>query len=137
MTALQTWLDQSRRRLSALGVTRGDMLLIAALLALCAVSWLLIRVLLPAPRYVAVRVDGAEVARLPLDTDTVYTISDGNTIEIAGGGVRMIAADCPDKICMHTGRITRSGQSIVCVPNRVTVTIVGGRSADAYDVQTG
>lgn len=136
MAVLQTWLAKGRRHLSPLGITRGDLLLITGLLALCAASFFLIRGLLPAPQSVVVRVDGVEIARLPLDTDTVYEISDGNTIEISDGGVRMIAADCPNKVCMHTGRITRSGQSIVCAPHRVTVTIAGSGSADAYDIQT-
>lgn len=119
-----------------LGITRADIALTTALLVICAAAGVLMFALSPSPQYVSVKVGGEEVCRLPLDTDTIYPIADGNTIEIAGGRVRMIAADCPDKICMHTGAISESGQSIVCAPNRVVVSITGGNDVPAYDVQT-
>lgn len=112
-----------RQWLSALGVTKWDLGLTAILLSLCAAGILMTRWMLPAPRTVVIHADGREVACLPLDVDTVYAISEGNVIEIRDGGVRMIRADCPDQICVHTGRITETGQSIVCVPHRVVVTI--------------
>lgn len=118
-----------------LGITRADIALTAALLAICGAAGGLIGALSPAPQSVSVRVDGEEVAVLPLDTDTTYSIAEGNTIEIKGGRVRMIYADCPDKICMHTGEISESGQSIVCAPNRVVVSITGGNT-NQYDMQT-
>lgn len=40
---------------------------------------------------------------------------------------------CPLKICQKTGRISKPGQNIVCVPNRVFIKIEGGESDyDAY-----
>lgn len=121
--------------LGGLGITRADIALTAVLLGICAAAGGLLIALPPEPQYVSVKVGGAEICRLPLAVDTTYEISDGNTIEIADGGVRMIYADCPDKICMHTGRISESGQSIVCAPNRVVVSITG-KKTDEYDVRT-
>ncbi|MBQ1411998.1 MAG: NusG domain II-containing protein [Clostridia bacterium] len=123
MAALRTRLDRIRRCMASLGVTGGDLRLTAILLSLCAAGFLMTRWMLPAPRTVVIRADGREVACLPLDVDTVYAVSEGNVIEIRDGGVRMIRADCPDQVCVHTGRITETGQSIVCVPHRVVVTI--------------
>ncbi|HBE87040.1 MAG TPA: hypothetical protein DDW53_19330, partial [Lachnoclostridium sp.] len=34
-------------------------------------------------------------------------------------------ASCPDKVCVRTGKIHRSGELIVCLPNRVVITIEG------------
>ena len=51
-----------------------------------------------------------------------------NKVVIAGGEVWMESADCPDKLCVGQGRISRSGQTIICLPNRVMVTIKGGKS---------
>lgn len=48
------------------------------------------------------------------------------TVHIDGGMVWVTDADCPDKVCVNTGTITRSGQSIVCLPSGVVVTIVDG-----------
>lgn len=51
-----------------------------------------------------------------------------NKVVIAGGEVWMDSADCPDKLCVGQGRISRSGQTIICLPNKVMVTIKGGKS---------
>lgn len=47
------------------------------------------------------------------------------TVHVDGGRVWVTDADCPDKTCEHTGIITRAGQSIVCLPNGVVVSISG------------
>ena len=41
------------------------------------------------------------------------------------GGARVTEASCPDKTDIQSGKITKPGQMIVCVPNRVTVRILG------------
>lgn len=51
-----------------------------------------------------------------------------NKVVIAGGEVWMDSADCPDKLCVGQGRISRSGQTIICLPNKVMVTIKGVKS---------
>ena len=69
---------------------------------------------------------GAEIARLPLDEDTVYVISDAdahNVIEIADGAVRMAEADCPDGLCVASGAISGQGQIIVCLPKEIVITV--------------
>ena len=42
----------------------------------------------------------------------------------------MTTSDCPTQECVHTGKITRSGQSIVCLPARIVVQLEGGAAAD-------
>ena len=107
------------------GLTRGDLWLTGGLLAVSAVLGLMFLLSSPAPRYVTVRVDGTQVLRVPLSRDGVYPIGETNTITVSDGEVRMTHADCPDQICVKTGSISRSGQSIVCAPNRVVVTVTG------------
>ena len=36
------------------------------------------------------------------------------------------SSDCPTQDCVHTGHISREGQSIVCLPARVIVELTGG-----------
>ncbi len=38
-------------------------------------------------------------------------------------------ADRPDQLCVHQGKISRKGETIACLPNRVTVRVTGGTSA--------
>ena len=68
-------------------------------------------------------------ALYPLDEDAVIPLSaEGYTLTlvISGGEAYISESDCPDRICVHTGRISKSGQAIVCVPARTTVKITGG-----------
>ena len=48
-----------------------------------------------------------------------------NKVRIEHDGVYMENANCPDKLCVHQGRISRTGQSIICLPNKIIVEIVG------------
>lgn len=89
-----------------------------------------------------VSVDGAEVERLPLDGaagERVYT-GNGYTLTVRFGpeGVQVEAADCPTQDCVHTGIISRGGQSIVCLPGRIIIRLEGGTAdPDAPDVVIG
>ena len=40
------------------------------------------------------------------------------------------SSDCPTQDCVHTGHISRSGQSIVCLPARVIVELTGGSGGE-------
>lgn len=44
-------------------------------------------------------------------------------------------ADCPDKLCVRTGKISRTGQAAVCLPAKITVRIVG--TEKSFDGITG
>ena len=49
------------------------------------------------------------------------------------GRIKVSQSDCPHKICAHTGFISNPGQTIVCVPNKVLVEIVGLSSKKHYN----
>ncbi len=51
-----------------------------------------------------------------------------NRIVIQDGYVYMADADCPDKLCKHMGKISKTGENIVCMPHRVVVEIIGDGS---------
>ena len=57
------------------------------------------------------------------------------TVEIADGAVRVKKATCPDKCCENMGRISKPGESIVCLPAHVTLTLTGGEGQ--YDANAG
>ncbi|HBH3575463.1 TPA: NusG domain II-containing protein [Clostridioides difficile] len=46
-----------------------------------------------------------------------------NIVKIHDKGVEIVDASCPDKVCVHTGFINKPSQSIVCIPNRVSIKI--------------
>lgn len=46
-----------------------------------------------------------------------------NTVVIKDGEVYMESASCKNQICVNTGKISKKGESIVCLPNKVIVEI--------------
>lgn len=59
-----------------------------------------------------------------INVDTVVEL-EHLTVHIENGAVWVDGADCGDKICERTGAINRAGQSIVCLPNGITI-VIGG-----------
>lgn len=56
-----------------------------------------------------------------------------NKIIIESGKVRVSESSCDNKLEIKAGEISRSGQSLICLPNRLVVTIEG---KDEYDAVT-
>ena len=82
---------------------------------------------------VKVEVDGRVVATYPLSKDGTYTLNNGtNVLVIENGTARLIESQCPDHTCEQMGKGRYVGQTIVCLPNRVTVTVTG-ESNDSVD----
>ncbi len=82
--------------------------------------------------------DGAEIGSYLLGEDrtvTVGSVEDGgyNIVQIQNGVVNVIEADCHDSVCVNTAAITKVGQSIVCLPHRIIVTIEGTADAGGGD----
>ena len=77
---------------------------------------------------VVVSVDGKKTAEYPLKKDATYELSGShlgtNTLVIRSGKAYISEANCPDKQCMKQGKISRTGEMLVCLPNRVVVKIV-------------
>lgn len=73
---------------------------------------------------------------LALDKDGLFRFDGIDAgFEVKNGKIRLTNASCPDKICEKTGYIGSSGQSIICVPNKITVAVVG--SDGSVDVTVG
>ena len=67
------------------------------------------------------------IQEYPLDTEETIYVDDmyHNVIEISDGKVAIVESDCPGEDCVHSGWINRAGRSIVCLPNKVEIRIVG------------
>lgn len=80
--------------------------------------------------------DGRVIERIALgaDAETLHFTIDGgyhNEITVEGGRIRFSESDCPDQVCVHTGWLSKPGQTAVCLPNRVVITIEGAAQLDA------
>lgn len=128
------------KRSPELKPTRWDALVVLAVL--------LLALLLAARQYFAAKTAGELTVEVSIDGETVercalstyeggvyesrgYTL----TVEAADGAVRVSESDCPNQDCVHSGAISRAGQSVVCLPARIAVTLEG--AAADYDLIAG
>lgn len=111
-----------------------DILVVLAVVALAAASALTVWPVRDSGSLTAVvTADGEELDRFaPADLAAgprTYTYN-GYTLTVTAedGGLRVSEADCPTQDCVHTGAISRSGQSIVCLPARIIIQLTGGQA---------
>ena len=109
---------------------KRDLILIGIVLALALCFFIWNRIYFSRPASVVeVTIDGKLVETLDLNKDQEITIE-----SITGGTNHLIIknreawiddASCPDKICIHQGKISRDGEMIVCLPNLMIAKITG------------
>jgi hypothetical protein len=77
---------------------------------------------------VQVRVDGTATETYSLTKDQCYEIQGANggtnLLIIQNGQAWVEEASCPDGLCCNMGKISQSGQSIVCLPNKVVIEVL-------------
>lgn len=100
---------------------KGDFFVFAAVILLAAVLFV-VPFFEKTGKTAKVYCDNVLVAELPLDTDTVYSLPH-NTVKIENGNVFVSDADCKDGICVKTGKKHRSGENIICLPNKVVIEV--------------
>lgn len=70
-----------------------------------------------------IRHDGKIYATVLLSEEKVISVNGKNTVVVHDNEVYIKEADCPDKLCVKSGKISLKGQEIICLPNKVTVRI--------------
>ena len=79
---------------------------------------------------VEIQIDGKVVETLDLQKERAFKINGGtNTVQIENGKVKMAAANCPDQICVHHNKISRNKETIICLPDKVVITIENGEDS--------
>ncbi len=125
-------------------VKKGDLIAIAGVLLLGVLGLLLFFLLhfwqANENSYCIVTHERAIIAVVPLQSalpESVVVNGDyHNEVVIENGQVQMAEANCPDKVCLHHTPIDTAGQSIVCLPNQVVVTI-SGTHPEGVDIVAG
>ena len=71
--------------------------------------------------------DGSQVFSLTEDREIVLTSRDVTlTVCISDGEAYVVESNCRDGVCKNSGRISRAGETILCAPAGVTLTVRGG-----------
>ncbi len=118
-----------------------DFIILAAVCAL-ALSLFALPFLRPQGQTVTVSVrSGGETAvfrECDLSAEQSFEVKNNGivlTVTVEGGTVCVSHSDCDDRVCVNSGRISRSGQSIICAPAGVVITVSGGESDE--DISAG
>lgn len=116
----------------------GDVFLIIAILVFCGIliTGMLVRrhTLSKKTPYVRITVDGSVVMNRALsafadETEYRLTTENGEVVVILNDHeVYIQSSDCPDQICVQTGKLTKPGDGAICLPNKIVVQIVAGSS---------
>ena len=84
-----------------------------------------------------VTVEGREVGRYPLSKNGTFPLNGGTNILVVENGEAWVSeANCPDKVCMGMGKISRNGEFIACLPNRLLVVVEGAAEDSPVDGMT-
>ena len=107
-------------------ISHADILLIVGILILAVAGLFAWKKLETPGAYVDIMIDGDSVKTLQLDQDTSYEVKQQagvNTVVVQDGNVTVQDADCPDKICVHQKAVSAENETIVCLPNKIVVTV--------------
>ena len=111
---------------------KNDIIFIAAILAVVAIAAVALLLLRGEGSTVTVEVDGTVIGTYPLSVDREVEIVTGengeerNLLVIKDGKATVSTATCPDGVCVSHRPISREGETIVCLPHKVVVTVIGG-----------
>ncbi|MFI3326241.1 MAG: NusG domain II-containing protein [Clostridia bacterium] len=120
---------------------KGDIIIVLAII----ISAVIIFILMSPKTYdnnvLEIYMNGELIDTVELAEDTQMTIEIDdvahNTIEIVGEQVRIINSTCYDHVCENTGYISKAGEVIVCMPNKLLLKIVGDETDISFDAVVG
>lgn len=110
-------------------IKKADLYLLAGCLLIALLSFFLYKIYYHENGgTVVVTVDGTVCKTLPLDEDTSFAIpasgdKNANVLTIRDGFASMTEAYCPDKLCMHQKKINKKGETIICLPRKIVISI--------------
>ena len=110
---------------------RNDGILAAVILIIAVAVLLLMNLTKVKGNSVVVKIDGVETQRYSLEENIEFEIRTGendedyNIVVIEDGKVSVAEANCPDGICEDYRPISYVGRTIICLPHKVVIEIVG------------
>lgn len=115
---------------------KGDIVVIFSLIIIFFFSFVYINksFITTEDKYISVQVNGEEIKQITFGNEKkVYPIRTSfgiNVLEVDNDGVRVIEANCPDKLDVKFGKISKVGQAIICMPNRLVIQIKSRQNND-------
>ena len=123
-------------------MTKGDrvLIVIVVILTLLSLGFIKRQAFSDENKFVSIQVNGREIKKIIFDKNMVgkqipiESEYGFNLIEIGDEKIRVIEADCPDKVDVKQGYISKIGETIICLPNRMVIEIKGNDRDDGIDI---
>jgi len=109
-------------------LTRNDKILILGLVTVASFFFVRLFFISSEGSQALIKVGNSPAQRISLRMDRIINLEGEKgkvTIEVKDGRVSVVESSCLQKICVNTGWVNKPGQSIICLPNKVLVTIEG------------
>ena len=106
---------------------KADVILLAIILTVGIVGSSLYFITGKQAEYISVSVGGEMIGVYSLNSDCeipIYSGNGENILRIQNGTAQMISANCPNLDCVQHNEISQNNESIICLPNKVVVTVV-------------
>ncbi len=107
-------------------IKKSDIILIAAILIVAILLFIIYRVNQKTGLSVNIYTSGELVETLSLDKNREYEVDTEygyNKVIIEDGSAYVVSADCPDKICVSHSPISKTGETIICLPHKLVVEV--------------
>ncbi|MCL2840418.1 MAG: NusG domain II-containing protein [Defluviitaleaceae bacterium] len=117
-------------------ISKNELLLIAVILLLAFGAYMIITWSSDDAVYARISVRNYPVVYLNLSENTEFTLPQNPNVrfKVENGAVAFIASDCPDQVCVRLGFLHRVGQSGACLPNWVSLVIIGAIDDEDMDI---
>ncbi len=106
---------------------RNDLILVSVFLLLALIIFLIFKSNSKKGDFATISINGEITNSYPLDRNTETVIKSGenfeNVLVIENGEAFIKSANCRDKICVHHRKISKIGETIVCLPHKTVVEI--------------
>ncbi len=114
-----------------LKIRKNDVILAAAIIALCVALTVVPFFFSSDGNVVDIYVDGELFAEKDLYENSVTDVLGLMSVIVENGRVRVENSSCPTGVCEHSSPISKSGDSIICLPNKILIKISGDAETDA------
>lgn len=109
-------------------------IIIASLILICTVCSVFSCAPKQAGNVARVTVDGELVGEYPLSVNASYTLNGGtNVLTVEDGKAYMSYSTCAGHDCENWGKVQYVNQSIICLPNKIIISIVATDSDGSSD----
>lgn len=109
---------------------KKDIIFISIIILVVICIFLVINLCKKTGEYVVVIHNGNEVAKYSLNTNQEIRLNfvenKYNILVIEDGKAYIKEASCPDKFCINQSTISKTGETITCLPNKTVIKVIGG-----------